>query len=253
MEDYVDFVDRMGSFDMDLSLDDGPDDVDPKLEHKDDTLEHYGIKGMRWGVRRKTNSDGVVVNSDKKEKKTRHKATPLDKAKSAGRELGQVAKLTKLESMPDEELKKVTDRLRNENEFQRLTRTKGATPYQRSKRAEYNKRDKLSDEELASRVNRLRSEDLLRTEIKKANHGKIDGVNGILEGSSKVLVGQKVDDNWKPSKNSIVTNEVVKGATNLMAQKVGKKEITPTKNPLLNTAAKSMVEQLASGTKIIKK
>jgi len=44
VSDYEEFVKRMGSFDMDLSL----DDVGPNKNE----LIHYGVLGMKWGVRR---------------------------------------------------------------------------------------------------------------------------------------------------------------------------------------------------------
>lgn len=44
MSDYEEFVKRMGSFDMDLSL----DDIGPNKNE----LKHYGILGMKWGIRR---------------------------------------------------------------------------------------------------------------------------------------------------------------------------------------------------------
>lgn len=33
---------------------------------KNDELEHHGIKGMRWGVRRYQNKDGSLTNAGKK-------------------------------------------------------------------------------------------------------------------------------------------------------------------------------------------
>lgn len=59
-KDYDNFVQRMGSFDMELEL----DNVETEVE-----LQHYGVKGMRWGVRRAVGKDGLVTRSKKKVKK----------------------------------------------------------------------------------------------------------------------------------------------------------------------------------------
>lgn len=48
--DYENFVARMGSFDDDFT--DLFGEGLQKLVHSDDFLEHYGILGQKWGVRR---------------------------------------------------------------------------------------------------------------------------------------------------------------------------------------------------------
>lgn len=48
MKDYENFVERMGSFDMDLTT----------TETDQDVLNHFGVKGMKWGVRKKRDSGG---------------------------------------------------------------------------------------------------------------------------------------------------------------------------------------------------
>lgn len=57
--DYKNFTERMGSFDMEIDL---PDDLEllPKVVDTE-YLVHYGILGMKWGVRRYQNKDGSLT------------------------------------------------------------------------------------------------------------------------------------------------------------------------------------------------
>lgn len=102
MSDYEEFVKRMGSFDMELSL----DDVGP---NKDD-LKHHGILGMKWGVRRYQNKDGTLTSAGKK-RYDRDEQKIANKAK----------KKPSVEEMSDAELRKIINRLQMERQYSQLS------------------------------------------------------------------------------------------------------------------------------------
>ena len=62
MKDYENFVARMGSFDMDLTT--------PETDQ--DVLNHFGVKGMKWGVRKKRETKGRSKSSKDRTITTKH-------------------------------------------------------------------------------------------------------------------------------------------------------------------------------------
>ena len=73
----------------------------------EDHLEHHGIKGQKWGVRRFQNEDGTL----KKPKKGRGESSTW-KSKDA-------------ETLSDEELNRRNSRLQREKQYRELTMSKG--------------------------------------------------------------------------------------------------------------------------------
>ena len=108
-KDYEDFVARMGSFDMDIDL------GSIQNGNRDDELTHYGVIGMKWGIRRyqpypKGQSGKGVYKGKTKPPKV--KKTHLSKKKQAEADM---------KSMTDQELRQRINRLQMEKQYKQLT------------------------------------------------------------------------------------------------------------------------------------
>ena len=79
---------------------------------ENNSLSHYGIRGMRWGVRRYQNSDGTYTSIGKKRKRqdTAHEDYINAHSKKS------------VESMSNAELKARNNRLQMEQQYANLTR-----------------------------------------------------------------------------------------------------------------------------------
>lgn len=110
----------------------------------DDELMHYGVKGMRWGVRKRERSSG---GSKKKKKSLISKAIKKGKsvvaanAKKKAEKAARAEKTTKTsfgtkkqkkndqsyKSLTDDELRKVVQRISLEKQYKTLTATKSGS------------------------------------------------------------------------------------------------------------------------------
>ena len=161
-----------------------------ELEELLDTqLQHVGVKGMKWGRRK----DGASETTPKP------KSTLRKYVDSNRRELGMNKMLKDVHTLPDAEVVRRVNRVRNENDFRRAIDNTAFVDRKRRKqlREEYFNREKLSDAELQERVRRLNLEDNLRREVVRASKPQREAANELIKSVSTQTLGMYTDPTTK--------------------------------------------------------
>jgi len=98
------------------------------MDTAEDVLSHFGIKGMRWGVRRENPSGGVEVSTTARPgqkviaKGGSHQPAHEDAIRTAAYK--QKAKKSTTDSLSTKELQELVNRMNLEQQYSKLTATK---------------------------------------------------------------------------------------------------------------------------------
>ena len=194
MKDYENFVARMGSFDMELT----PPETDQDL------LNHFGVKGMKWGVRKRISG---AKNRTKREVQSFRRERNQLKIKDPGQ-------------MTDSELKKTLNRNRLENQLKEesrktpgigMNRGEEHAARRKTNRDIYLDRGQLSDKELQAKVNRIRSENQLVQEANRANRKTLETGSSFMAGVGSSLLKDVVSGR-EYSTGQLMTNALISGS-----------------------------------------
>lgn len=164
--------------------------IDKEVE---DILQHYGVKGMKWGVIRNRNRPG---GADGKEESTKVIDTRSNLSKnldSMRRERQWSKVLGEMDKLSTKDINAVSKRVGLENELKSLSRTKGVG--NKKDKADYLRRENMSDSELNRKVVRLRAKKNLHKNVKDASKEQREfgeKVVDIAKGVSMKLAVKKV-------------------------------------------------------------
>ena len=200
-----------------------------ELEELLDTqLQHVGVKGMKWGVRKSRTSKDRASETTPKPKSTLRKYVDSNR-----REMGMNKMLKDVDTLPDAEVVRRVNRVRNENDFRRAIDNTASVDRKRSKqlREEYFNREKMSDSELQERVRRLNLEDNLRREVVRASKPQREAANELIKSVSTQAIGMYTDPTTKvfTATGNVVADTMIKDGLKyakekkIVPEKYGKK------------------------------
>ena len=200
-----------------------------ELEELLDTqLQHVGVKGMKWGVRKSRKSKDRASETTPKPKSTLRKYVDSNR-----RELGMNKMLKDVDTLPDAEVVRRVNRVRNENDFRRAIDNTAFVNRKRRKklREEYFNRENLSDAELQERVRRLNLEDNLRREVVRASKPQREAANELIKSVSTHTLDRYTDPKTKVfsatgnAEHDVYIHEALKYAKEkkIIPEKYGKK------------------------------
>lgn len=84
-------------------------------------LNHYGVLGMKWGVRRYQNKDGTLTNVGKK--RTKHNDENDDTTKTASKSSSSSSNKKNIKELSDTELREKINRLQLEKQYKDLAKS----------------------------------------------------------------------------------------------------------------------------------
>lgn len=183
-------------------------------------LLHWGVKGMRWGVRRYQNKDGTLTPAGKKRYKDEMDKLKAEEKSIKAREATK-AKLAKL------------DAKRSELDARKRALDDDSASAQETKPARKSLK-RMSEAELRERIARLDLEKQVRDLDQKSQSRGAAFVKDVLEASGKNIATQLTTYAMGTAVNKIAEKAGVKNATKTIKNEDGTEEIVKIFEDIVN-------------------
>lgn len=135
------------------------------MHELDKALQHSGIRGMHWGVRRDRNRPGGADGKEESAKVVDKRSVFKKKLDSMKRERQWKQILKDFDKLNTTDVKVVTKRIERENSLKSLSREVG----NKKDKSDYLRREHMSDAELTRKVSRLQAKKSLHKAVGDAS------------------------------------------------------------------------------------
>lgn len=180
-----------------------PDDVISPFELADDSVQHSGVKGMRWGVR---HDEHRALNPKDPEAKQPNKIQKH--ARSLKRERQWKSVVKEMDKLSTKDIQTLKKRVDLENDLKTLVKSPAAN---KKERELYLHRHDMSNDELQRKINRLRAKHNLHESVNKASKEQrefgrkvvqIGGTLGVKYALNKKLTPGDFNDAFKKTQET---------------------------------------------------
>lgn len=136
------------------------------MHELDKVLQHAGVKGMKWGVRRDRNRPGGADGKEESTKAVDKRGKLRMQLDSLKRERQWGKVIREMDKLSTKDIVAVNSRVRLENDLKSLSRSKVGNPKDKK---DYLRREHMSDAELKRKVVRLRAKEQLKKSVSDAS------------------------------------------------------------------------------------
>jgi hypothetical protein len=147
-------------------------------------LQHAGIKGMRWGIRRDRNRPGGADGKEESIKVKDDRGPIRKRLDSMKRERQWKEVVKQMDKLSTKDINTVAKRIQQENSLKTLSKTVG----NKKDKADYLRRENMSDAELSRKVKRLQAKESLTTAVGKASKEQREMGEKVIEISKTIGV-----------------------------------------------------------------